>query len=121
MLFYNNVAGLRQFRGVKNCPCGRSAPRQESAFERNLRNGSAAAAEDLDFEISDFLAQRVAIDPEQVRRADLVVSCRRERHREQRMLDLAQDAVVEAGRRQRLAEARKIRRQVALDRSRKAL
>jgi hypothetical protein len=55
---------------------------------KNNERASAAAAEDLDIEIADFLAQRVAIDPEQIRRADLVTARGRERHRQERMLDL---------------------------------
>src|SRR5499427_5289214 len=67
---------------------------------KSNERASAAAAEDLDIEIADFLAQRVAIDPEQIRRADLVAASGRKRHRQERMLDLPQHPVIEAGRRQ---------------------
>jgi hypothetical protein len=55
---------------------------------KSNERASAAAAEDLDIEIADFLAQRVAIDPEQIRRADLVTARGRKRRRQERMLDL---------------------------------
>src|SRR5262249_33661753 len=79
------------------------------------KGASAAAAEDLNVEIADFLAQRVAIDPEQICRADLVAASGRKRHRQERMLDLPEHPVIEAGRRQSVAEAREIRRQMPLD------
>ena len=59
----------------------------------------AAAAEDLNVEIADFLTQRVAIDPEQICGADLVAASGRKGHRQERMLDLPEHPVVEAGRR----------------------
>src|SRR5579883_22153 len=77
---------------------------------------SAAAAEHLDLEIADLLAQGIAINPEQVSGADLVAARGRKRDRQQRMLNLAQDAVIEAGRRQRVPEAGEIGGEVALDR-----
>src|SRR5260221_224711 len=75
----------------------------------------AAAAEDLNVEIADFLTQRVAIDPEQICGADLVPASGRKRHRQERMLDLPEHPVVEARRRQSVAEAREIRAQMPLD------
>src|SRR5919204_4401387 len=119
--FLQQCCRIATIPGREKLPCGRSAPQQESACKRNLKNGSAAAAEDLDLEIADFLTQRIAIDPEQVRRADLVAACGRQRHREQRVLDLAQDAMVEPRRWQRVAEGGEVRRQVAFNRDRKAL
>src|SRR5215470_20103429 len=76
----------------------------------------AAAAEDLNVEIADFLTQRVAIDPEQICGADLVAASGRKRHRQERMLDLPQHPMVEAGRRQSVAETREISGQMPLDR-----
>src|SRR5207247_4473932 len=70
--------------------------------------GSAAAAEYLNLEVADLLAQRIAVDPEQIGSANLVAAGGRERHRQQRMLDLPQDAVIQTGRRQLVAETRKI-------------
>src|SRR6201993_5411038 len=75
----------------------------------------AAAAEDLNVEVADFLPQRVAIDPEQICGADLVTASGRKRHRQERMFDLPEHPVVEAGRRKSVAEGREIRRQVPLD------
>src|SRR5260370_40412518 len=96
MHFYNNVAELRHFRGAW-APAAPNAP-----------GASAAAAEHLDVEVADFLAQCVAVDPEQVGGPDLIAARGRERHRQQRVLDLAQDAVVQTGRPQRIPEAREI-------------
>ena len=79
MLLYNNVAELRQFRGARKRPV---------ANRHHREGGSAAATEDLDIEVADFLAQRVAVDPEQVRGADLIAARGGERHRQERMLDL---------------------------------
>src|SRR5262245_23358814 len=74
---------------------------------------SAAGADHLNVEVADLLAQGVAVDPEQVGGADLVAARRRECGREQWLLHLAQDAVIEPGRRQAIAEAREIAREVA--------
>src|SRR5262249_25943970 len=82
MLLYNNVAELRQFRGAQ----GRAVANRH--HQKSNARASAAAAEDLDIEIADFLAQRVAIDAEQIRRPDLVTARGRKRHRQKRMLDL---------------------------------
>ena len=65
-----------------------------------------------------FLRSVLRLTPEQVGGPDLVAAGRRQRRRQQRILDLAQDAVIEAGRRQLVAEAREIARQMALDRGR---
>src|SRR5690349_5459456 len=75
----------------------------------------AAAAIDLDVEVADFLAKRVAIDPEQIGGADLVAARGRERRRKQRIFDFAQDAVVEPSRRQTVLEAGEIGGKVTLD------
>src|SRR5262249_39558014 len=116
MLLYNNVAGLRQFRGA---PSRAVADRHHS--NARIKNASAATAEDLNIEIADFLPQGIAINPEQIRRADLVTAGSGQSHREERMLDLAQDTVVEAGGRQGVAETREVRGQVAFHRGRKPL
>src|SRR5262245_51345406 len=104
MLLYNKVAGLRQFRGAPSRPV---ADRHHS--NARIKNASAATAEDLNIEIADFLPQGIAIDPEQIRRADLVAAGGCQSHREERMLDLAQDTVVKAGGRQSVAESREVR------------
>src|SRR6185503_19310979 len=98
MLLYNNVAELRQIRGLK----------------RPAR--LIAAAVDLNIEVADFLAQGVAVDAEQVGRANLVAAGGGERGGQQRIFDLAQDAVIEPGRRHPVLETGEIARQVALDR-----
>ena len=59
-----------------------------------------------------FLRSVLRLSPEQVGGADLVAAGRRERRRQQRIFDLAQDAVIEAGRRQTVVEAREIARQM---------
>ena len=57
---------------------------------------SAGAAENLNIEIANFLAQRIAINPKQVGSPDLVTAGCGKGHRQKRMLDFAQHAVVEA-------------------------
>src|SRR5690348_3608730 len=98
MLLYNNVAELRQIRGLKK-------PAR-----------LIAAAVDLDIEVADFLAQGVAIDAEQVGRAYLVAAGSGERGGQQRVFDLAQDAVIEPGRRHPILEAGEIAGEVPFDR-----
>jgi hypothetical protein len=58
-----------------------------------------------DIQVADLLSQRVGVDTEQVGGADLVSACRRKRRGEQRELDLPQDSVIEAGRRDAVVEA----------------
>src|SRR5271166_3642736 len=60
---------------------------------------STPAAEHLDIQIADFLAQSIAVDAKQIGCPDLVAAGCRQRYRQKRMLDLAQHAVIEAGRR----------------------
>src|SRR3712207_4192468 len=52
-------------------------------------------AHDLDVEFAQLLAQRVAVEPEQLGRPDLVAARRRQGKLQERPLDLAQDPVVE--------------------------
>jgi hypothetical protein len=66
LLFYNNVAELRQFRGTRTAP----------------RSRFSAAAENLNVQVTDFLAQGIPVDPEQVGGADLITAGGRERHRQ---------------------------------------
>src|SRR5262249_41820681 len=82
---------------------------------------SAAGAEDLDVEVADFLAQSVAVDAQEVGGPDLVATGGRQGHGQERLLDFPQDTMVEAGRRQAVAEASEIGREVALDRGRQTL
>src|SRR5215204_1268868 len=70
-----------------------------------LPGGSARAANDLEVEVADLLAQGVPIDAEELRRPDLVAAGGGERGADQRRLDLPQDPVIEPGRRQHVAIA----------------
>src|SRR5258708_39271038 len=88
---------------------------------RFLRPASITATKDLNIEVADFFPQGVAVDPEQIGSANLVSARCRQRHRQQRMLDFPQDAVIEPGRRQFLPETSEIGREMALDGSREPL
>src|SRR6476646_10503887 len=68
-----------------------------------------AAPINLDIQVAYLLAQRVAVEPEQVGGADLIASGRRKRCRQQRHLDFLEDPVIEAGRRHAIGEAGKMR------------
>ena len=100
MLLYNNVAELRQIRGAK----------------RRFGYLGSAAPENLDVEVADFLAQGIAVDAQQIRGADLIAAGRSQGRRQQRLLNLAQDPVIQPGRRQAILEAREIIGQMPLDR-----
>src|ERR1700722_2638195 len=69
---------------------------------------SAAGADHLDLQGPDLLAQSIAVDAEQTGGPDLVSPGCGERSREQRIFDLTQDAVIEPGGRQSVAEAAKV-------------
>jgi hypothetical protein len=88
MLLYNNVARLRHFLGVWRPQSGR-------------RSADLAAARpiDLNFEVADFLAQRITINTEEIGGADLIASRGRKRRRQKRRLHFPQNAVIQAGRR----------------------
>ena len=60
MLLYNNVAELRQIRGAK----------------RGFSYRASVAAENLDVEIADLLAQGIAVDAQQICGADLIAAGR---------------------------------------------
>src|SRR5262245_51201675 len=72
----------------------------------------APAPIDLDVEVPDLLAQGISIEPEQVGGTNLVAAGGRQRSREQRHLDLLQDAVIQAGRRHAVREAREMRGEI---------
>src|SRR5581483_5183133 len=72
-------------------------------------------AEHLDVEVADLLAQRIAVEAEQRRGADLVAARGRQRGHQQRTLDVLEDAVVEARWRQLTAVAGEVAAEVALD------
>ena len=67
-----------------------------------------------------FLRSVLRLTPEQLRGLDLVAAGRGERRADQRIFDLPEDAVIEAGRRQALAEALEIGRRGAARPSRRA-
>src|ERR1700747_2801944 len=100
MLLYNNVAKLRHFRG-------RPAP----------ENGLSARSDHPDIEVADLLAQGVAVDPQEVGGADLVAAGGRKGRGKQGIFDLSQEAMVEAGRRQRVVDPGEVAQEVALDRT----
>src|SRR6201986_257172 len=75
------------------------------------------AAIDLNVEVPDLLAQRVAVEPQEVGGADLVAAGCRECCGQERHLDLLEDAVIEAGRRHAVREAGEVRGQIGLDRT----
>src|SRR5215831_12364566 len=78
---------------------------------------SGATAKHLYVEVADFLPQSVAVKPQQIGRADLISPGRGQSRREQRVFNLAQNAVIEAGRRQPVFEPREIGCEVTLDRA----
>src|SRR5712672_358424 len=80
-----------------------------ASYCTRLRANLTPAAIDLDVEIANLLPQRVAVETEQVGRADLVAAGRRQRRGQQRHLDLLQDAMIEAGRRHAVGKAREVR------------
>src|SRR5690606_13011161 len=71
---------------------------------------------DVNAELTDFLAQRVAIDPEQFRRLDLIAARSSKRRQDERIFHLRQNALIEAGGRQVAGEFCEIALQVMLDR-----
>src|SRR6185369_9558646 len=104
----------RQRAGVVNTR-GPSVPRRPR-LNCDAVGALAAAAKHLDVEIADLLAQRVAVDAEQIGGADLVAACRRQRRSQQWVLHLAQDAMIEPRWRQTVLEAGEVIREMPLDR-----
>src|ERR1700742_2437525 len=88
-----------------------------SGHQTRSNPGSASnpGANDLDVQIPDLLAQRVAIDAEQVGGANLIPAGCGECCRQERVFHLAQNAMVKPGRRQVIVKAREVTRQVAFD------
>src|SRR6266536_6460262 len=85
------------------------------------RRRSTGGADYLDFKLADLLAQGVAIDAQEIGGADLVAARGGERGRQQRIFDLPQDPMIEAGRRQGAVEIGEIFAEVPLDGERKLL
>src|SRR6266704_383619 len=111
MLFYNNVAELRLFRGVIRL----------SVHKLSGPDGSAGGTDHLDLQLADLLALGVAIDAQEIGGADVVAARGGERGRQQRIFDLPQDPMIEAGRRQGAVEIGEIFAEVPLDGERKLL
>ncbi len=82
------------------------------------RRASSAGAEHLDIQVPDLLAQRIAVETEEIGGADLVAAGGGQRDRQQRIFDLAQDPVVEPGRRKLVTATREIGREMPFDRRR---
>src|SRR2546423_1485667 len=80
------------------------------------RNASAIGPKHLDIEVADLLAQRIAVDAKEVGGADLIAARGCQGRRQQRMPPPARHAMIGAGGRQVVAEAKKMGGQVAFDR-----
>src|SRR5437660_7037959 len=95
-------------------PLKRSIPSRATRLYcgRKRLQSLAAASVDLNIEIPDLLPERVAVEAEQVGRADLVAARGRQRCGKQRHLDLLEDAVIEARRRYAVREAGEVRGQI---------
>src|SRR5689334_21335027 len=87
MQSYHNVTKLRQIRGVQTAAFRPSTgaktseirlPRDPPKPVPAFRDGSAPASINLNVEVPDLLAQRIAVQPEQVGGADLVAAGGRE-------------------------------------------
>src|SRR5882757_10453512 len=96
MQSYHIVAELRQFRGA---PTARLECPQRPLASRSWDTRLSPAAIDLNVEVADLFAQRIAVEAEQVGGADLIAAGRRQRRGQQRHLDLLEDAVIEPRRR----------------------
>src|SRR5579863_2634910 len=105
--------------------CDKSAAHATSGKSNPLRirpemiavNYSVTSTVDLNVQVPDFLPQRIAVEAQQVSRPDLIAAGRRERGREQRDLDLFQDAVIETRWRHAIREAGEVRGQIGLHRT----
>src|SRR5947209_3141044 len=60
---------------------------------------SPASTQEPNVQVADFLPQRVAIEAQELGGFDLIAACGTQRRGDQGVLDLAQDAMIEAGRR----------------------
>src|SRR6266480_7208004 len=109
---YHNVAKLRRFRGAfcrDGCIRLRPSPlRGSRAALREGREALITAPVDLDVQVANLLPQRVAVQAEQIGRADLITSGRRQCRREQRYLNLLEDPVIKARRRHAVGKSGKM-------------
>src|SRR6185437_15962584 len=72
---------------------------------------------DLNVEVPDLLSQRITVKTQEVGRPNLIAAGRRERCREQRHLDLLEDAMVEARRWHAVGKTGEVRGQIGFDRT----
>lgn len=93
-----------------------SAPAKvtEAIFERPPF-GSARTADDLDIEIADLLAKRIAIDAQKLGSLDLIAPCGGERNRDQGIFHLPEDTMIETRWWQVVAKGSEIGRQMFFD------
>src|SRR5215472_8489835 len=61
------------------------------------RAGLLHISGDVDVELADLFAQRVAVEAEELRRLELIPARRSQRNQDQRLLDFAQHAIIKAG------------------------
>src|SRR5581483_3172258 len=73
------------------------------------------AAQHLDVELADLLAQGVAVEPEQRGRLQLIAARGAQAEADQRPLDVLENAVVDPGRRQRVGVPLELAAEMALD------
>src|ERR1700726_5152045 len=85
------------------------------AAKMRITSDLSAAPVNLNIEITDLFAQRVAVEAEQIGGADLIAPCRRQCRRQQRHFDFLEDSVVEPRRRHAVGEAGKMRGQVGFE------
>src|SRR6201986_2071432 len=79
-------------RRIRKSKCVVQPRRFDQGRRLGVPGGLAAAAIDLNIEVPDLLAQRVAVQAEEIGGTDLVAAGRGERSGQQRHLDLLQDA-----------------------------
>src|SRR6266516_4679252 len=77
------------------------------------RRRSTGGADYLDFKLANLLAQRVAVDAQEIGGADLIAARGGERGRQQRIFDLPQDPMIKARRRQGAFEIGEIVAEIA--------
>src|SRR5947209_11620022 len=99
-------------------PRGSSRADTSASVPRARRSG---AAEHLNVQVADLLAQRIAVHAEEISGSDLITAGCRKCRGQERVLDLPQHPVIKPGWRQLLPETREIRKKVSLDGRREPL
>src|SRR5690606_37803776 len=74
--------------------CGFTSPGRDTGAGGRPFRPLLQAADDLNVEVTDLLAERVAVDAEEVGRLDLVSARGGERHAEERLFEFPQHAVI---------------------------